>query len=173
MKFPVLFSFFFFFFARGGVKRHSTMNVCMHHDQWLGWLANQPTTFTWCEKVLFLSVYSELDMNTLSKGQTTLSTKSRRFRAKRRSKVSFDHTRLRFHINRLATVRQSKKRTNVENRSRAAQLENDDTPKTCLSTPPPLGVSWCTLCYHFHESCLDDFHDTVRKRGFILSVVWP
>ena len=84
-----------------------------------------------------------------SKGQTTLSTKSRwRFRTKRRSKVSFDHTRLRtfrFHINRPATVRQSKTRTKVEYRSRAAQLENDETTKTCLSTPPSESHIWCTL----------------------------
>ena len=35
-----------------------------------------------------------------------------------------------------ATVRQSKTRTKVEYRSRAAQLENDETTKTRLSTPP-------------------------------------
>ena len=36
----------------------------------------------------------------------------------------------------------------------------------------PLGVSYPTL--NFHESCLDDLHDTVQKRGFtLIFVVWP
>ena len=74
------------------------------------------------------------------KGQTTLSTKSRwRFRTKRRSKESFDHTRLctfRFHISRLVTVRQSKTHTNVEYRSRAGRLENDEMTKRVFLHPP-------------------------------------
>ena len=76
----------------------------------------------------------------ITKGQTTLSTKSRwRFRTKRRSKESFDHTRLckfRFHINRLVTVRQRETRTNVEYRSRAARLENDEMTKRVFLHPP-------------------------------------
>ena len=57
-------------------------------------------------------------------------------------------------------------------RAQAAQLENDKTTKRVFLHH--LRVSYkmyATLT--IHESCLDDFHDTVRKRGFILSVVWP
>ena len=53
--------------------------------------------------------------------------------------------------------------------SAAGKRRND---KTHLSTP--LGVSFKTYAmWNFHESCLDDFHHTVRKRDFIPSVVWP
>ena len=64
-----------------------------------------------------------------------------RFRTKRHSKESFDHARLctfRFHINRLVTVRQSKTRTKVEYRSRAARLENDEMTNVSLYTPQSL-----------------------------------
>ena len=96
------------------------------------------------------------------------------FSYKRRSKESFDHTHpctLRFHIYRLTTVRQ-RTRMNIKYRSRAAQLENDETTKRIFLHPSECHIRR-TLCENFRESCLDDFHDTVRKHGFILSVVWP
>ena len=115
------------------------------------------------EGQIYKNIASEFLISAL--GQTTLSTKSRwRFRTKRRSKEIFDHTRLctfRFHINRLVTVRQSKTRTTIGYRSRAARLENDEITKRVFLHPLR------SLIYdvRFHESCLDDFHDTVRKRG--------
>ena len=90
------------------------------------------------------------------------------FLHKRRSKESVDHTRpptLHFHINRLATVRKSKTRTNVEYPGHAAHLKNDETTKRVFPHPSECYIRY-TLHKHFHESCLDDFHDTVRKRGF-------
>ena len=59
------------------------------------------------------------------------------FSYKRRSKESFDHTHpcmLRFHIYRLTTVRQ-RTRMNIKYRSRAAQLENDETTKRIFLHP--------------------------------------
>ena len=53
--------------------------------------------------------------------------------------------------------------------SAAGKRRND---KTHLSTPSECHIRR-TLCENFRESCLDDFHDTVRKHGFIPSVVWP
>ena len=72
---------------------------------------------------------------------------------------------------RLTTVRQ-RTRMNIKYRSRAAQLENDETTKRIFLHPSECHIRR-TLCENFRESCLDDFHDTVRKHGFILSVVWP
>ena len=99
------------------------------------------------------------------KGQTTLSTKSRwRFRTKRRSKESFDYTRLctfRFHINRLVTVRQGKTRTNVEYRSRAARLEDDEMTKRVFLHP--LGISYmmyATLAFSWKLSWRLPWHRT-------------
>ena len=67
---------------------------------------------------------------------------------KRCSKETFDHTRLptlRFHINCLATVQPTKTRTNVEYRSWAAQLENDETTKRVFLPPPPPPSSECHI----------------------------
>ena len=61
---------------------------------------------------------------------------------------------------------------NIKYRSRAAQLENDETTKRIFLPPSECHIRRM-LCENFRESCLDDFHDTVRKRDFILSVVWP
>ena len=72
------------------------------------------------------------------------------FSYKRRSKESFDHTRpctLRFHIYRLATVRQ-RTRMNIKYRSRAAQLENDETTKRIFLHPSECHIRR-TLCENF------------------------
>ena len=74
-------------------------------------------------------------------------------------------------IYRLTTVRQ-RTRMNIKYRSRAAQLENDKTTKRIFLHPSECHIRR-TLCENFRESCLDNFHHTVRKHGFILSVVWP
>ena len=83
------------------------------------------------------ALFMEIDLS--GKGQTILSKKSRCFRAKRRSNESFDHTclcTLRFLINRLAPVGQSKTCTefNVKCRIRATQLKTMKR-RMCLSAP--------------------------------------
>ena len=55
---------------------------------------------------------------------------------------------------------------NIKYRSRAAELENDETTKRIFLHPSECHIRR-TLCENFRESCLDDFHDTVRKHGFI------
>ena len=146
------------FLPKMGLRKSRCLKFC--HDR--------PQCVVLHTLVLMYSWWWSILWHSCPKGQTTLSTKSRwRFRTKRRSKdpkESFDHTRLhtfRFLINRLGTVRQSKTRTNVEYRSPAAWLENDEITKRVFLHP--LGVSYmmyATLTFSWKLSWRLPWHRT-------------
>ena len=60
----------------------------------------------------------------------------------------------------------------VQMSSTAAEQRVWKTTKRVLLYPSECHIR-CTLRSDFHKSCLDDFHDKIRKRGFILSLDRP